>query len=446
MGMTGLDQLQQFQQQFLQFKTALDSNGAVGQSTTLPALGQESGEESAGAVSDLFTQTVPASETYDALAYHSYMERVSMSAEFQQIKLLASAGEDGETAAAAAEFTQLTFDFDAEIRAESLTLFKQRTDAVAEGLEGEQQETFAAASQRVAARFEMSMSVSGQVLNGFAGAAEGLQGEDTSAGFGQLLTLAEDALAQVDEALNQVFELLGGFFSGIGEGDFEASFNEFINQLLGSGLFGGGSSTGTGEEGGSLVEGASYQIQLEFSFEFSAEITVEEGEVRSSDPITFDLDGDGIELTGYGNGARFDINADGRTDTTAFVTGGDAFLALDRNGNGKIDNGAELFGDQRGAANGYEELAKLDSNGDGVIDKQDEAYEDLVLWKDNGNGKTEEGELVSLAEAGIESISLRYDNVNEKAAGGNRIAQAASFKRTDGSTGRTVDSILNFTA
>jgi hypothetical protein len=168
--------------------------------------------------------------------------------------------------------------------------------------------------------------------------------------------------------------------------------------------------------------------------------------VQESDPITLDLNGNGIDLSSYRAGARFDITGKGKIATTAFVKGGDAFLAVDRNGNGIVDSGKELFGDQNGAKNGYEELAKLDSNRDGLINKLDKDFAKLLLFKDNGNGKTEPGELVSLAEAGIAELSLNYQNVNMTGGGGNRIAQIASYRRNDGAVGRTADAVLFFTA
>ena len=61
---------------------------------------------------------------------------------------------------------------------------------------------------------------------------------------------------------------------------------------------------------------------------------------------------------------RLDLDADGRMDSISVPTGDDALLALDRNGNGRIDDGRELFGDQHGAANGFAELARFDDNGD----------------------------------------------------------------------------------
>ena len=80
-----------------------------------------------------------------------------------------------------------------------------------------------------------------------------------------------------------------------------------------------------------------------------------------------------------------------------------------------------------------------------MIDAKDAAYDTLLLFKDDGDGKTEDGELVTLREAGIAEISIQYANVNEAAAGGNRMAQLASYRRTNGNIGRAGDAILNYT-
>ena len=241
---------------------------------------------------------------------------------------------------------------------------------------------------------------------------------------------------------NQIFGLFDDFLNG--EGNREERFNQLLAGLEELGLitpgFGQSGTQPTGE--GSTVTTQSQRFSFQFEFEFeSTSVSVEK-----SDPIVLDLDGDGIELTDYQNGADFDITATGQNSRTAFVTGGDAFLALDRNGNGRVDNGAELFGDQRGAANGFEELRKLDNNSDGVIDSNDPVYELLKLFKDDGDGKTEEGELIGLREAGIASISLGYDNVNIHAAGGNQLAQIGAFQRTDGTKGTAADALLNYLA
>ena len=101
-------------------------------------------------------------------------------------------------------------------------------------------------------------------------------------------------------------------------------------------------------------------------------------------PLVLDLDGDGIELTSIENGTLFDLNNDGILDQTGFGGADDGLLALDRNGDGIINNQSELFGDNRdsGAEDGFARLAELDSNGDGIFDANDEAFEDVVIWQD----------------------------------------------------------------
>ena len=134
------------------------------------------------------------------------------------------------------------------------------------------------------------------------------------------------------------------------------------------------------------------------------------------DPLIFDLDDDGFNITDKSEGAYFDKDNNGYKERIDW-TNTDAFLALDRNGNGKIDNGTELFGDttyiegsDEYAENGFAALQQYDENGDGIIDSRDSVYDDLRLWVDaNGDGVSEESELSSLAERGIASISAIAD-------------------------------------
>ncbi len=162
---------------------------------------------------------------------------------------------------------------------------------------------------------------------------------------------------------------------------------------------------------------------------------------NKSDPIIFDLNGNGIETSGVQQGQNFDINADGKMDQTSFVTGGDAFLAYDKNGNGVIDNGSELFGDQNGAQNGYEELAQYDDNQDGQINQQDKIYDKLKLLSVNAQGQQQ---LSSLADQQISSINLNYKEQNQQLSNGDELAQTASFTRSDGTTGNTADALLAY--
>ncbi len=132
-------------------------------------------------------------------------------------------------------------------------------------------------------------------------------------------------------------------------------------------------------------------------------------------PIIVDLTGDGFFLTSAANGVKFDIANTGVPIQIAWTaSSNNAFLVLDRNGNGVINSGAELFGNftpQPASAhpNGFLALAQYDSNGDGVIDAKDPIYSQLRLWVDaNHDGISQPGELHTLPEMGVFSISLNY--------------------------------------
>ncbi|MDD3517016.1 MAG: hypothetical protein PHQ14_01610 [Chromatiales bacterium] len=166
-------------------------------------------------------------------------------------------------------------------------------------------------------------------------------------------------------------------------------------------------------------------------------------EVRKSDPLILDLDGNGIQTTGVDDGVRFDLTGDGRQEQVSFVAGNDAFLALDRNGNGSIDNGKELFGDQHGAAHGFAELAKFDDNGDGVIDAGDAAFSKLRLFSLNEDGSQN---LRGLEDAGIRAIHLDHDNTNIRLNAYDTIAQNGRYEREDGGIGQAADVLLGYRA
>ena len=176
-----------------------------------------------------------------------------------------------------------------------------------------------------------------------------------------------------------------------------------------------------------------------------------EGKYHIVDPMILDLDGDGIETmtAGQYQGALFDHNKDGIRTATGWVKPDDGLLVLDRNGDGIINNGGELFGDSTlladgsRAAHGYAALAELDSNGDGKVDAADEQFADLRVWRDlNSDGISTASELFTLEELGIASLDTAYKNIHTGLAGGNTLVQQGSFIKADGSSGQMGD--VNF--
>lgn len=195
------------------------------------------------------------------------------------------------------------------------------------------------------------------------------------------------------------------------------------------------------------VSGNITRSQVEININIArvdGQLTVQEVQMQQSDPLILDLGGDGIELKEAAKSAVFDVNGDGKLDITGWVKGDDAFLALDRNQNGRIDDGTELFGDQNGAKTGFEELAKFDSNYDGVINSCDPIYKILKVYQDiNSNGKIESNELTSLEKNNIESINLNFFSANQN-INGNNIFLKGSYTTTAGEQRSIVDALLGY--
>ena len=134
-------------------------------------------------------------------------------------------------------------------------------------------------------------------------------------------------------------------------------------------------------------------------------------------PLILNLGNGGYELTGIDDAVTFDIRGDGRPVRTSWTAKGApmAFLALDRNANGVVDSGAELFGNatrlRNGApaANGFGALAELDDSGDGALDARDRSWARLLLWTDlDHDGETGPSELRLLRNSDVASIGLEH--------------------------------------
>lgn len=159
-------------------------------------------------------------------------------------------------------------------------------------------------------------------------------------------------------------------------------------------------------------------------------------------PLVIDLDADGIELTEFDaetTATFFDIDNDGFAEQTAWIAANqDGFLARDINQDGVINNAGELFGSA--TVDGFAILSALDSNNDLVIDQYDDAWDELVIWKDiDGDAYTDDGELLTLASQDIINISLTNITASTSVIEGNPISHTSTVTKVGGTTATIVD-------
>lgn len=161
-------------------------------------------------------------------------------------------------------------------------------------------------------------------------------------------------------------------------------------------------------------------------------------QARTEEPLMVDLNNDGLALSDLNQGARFDITGSGVKDLVSWpLKADDVFLVRDLNGNGLIDGGQEMFGDQTRlkngtyAVHGFAAIADIDSNRDGQIDASELRMNKVMVWADvNRNGISEREELF-YADATIASISLAYKVKQDRDHVGNLLFASSTAKLTN---------------
>ena len=161
-------------------------------------------------------------------------------------------------------------------------------------------------------------------------------------------------------------------------------------------------------------------------------------------PIVIDLNGDGIQTVSRSDSAgTFDLLGNGQAINSGWLSSNDGFLVVDNNNNGKIDDISELFGGLS-KGDGFAKLASYDSNHDGVVNASDVDFAKLQIWQDlNGDHKTENGELFSLADKGISSLTVNYTEMPLLDAQGNLHLERSNALLVNGNSVDMTDVYFN---
>ncbi|OGW63044.1 MAG: hypothetical protein A2V83_04430 [Nitrospirae bacterium RBG_16_64_22] len=161
-------------------------------------------------------------------------------------------------------------------------------------------------------------------------------------------------------------------------------------------------------------------------------LSVRAGDARLVDPLVINFDGAGVRLTN--EKYAFDLNSDGVQDQVSFAGAGSGFLALDKNGDGTINPGAELFGPTSG--NGFAEFSRHDADGNGWIDEADPVFTDLRVWTKDAAGSDS---LQTLSQSGIGAFFLESVETPFSMKDGNqldgRLSRSGLFLYENGAAG-----------
>lgn len=141
------------------------------------------------------------------------------------------------------------------------------------------------------------------------------------------------------------------------------------------------------------------ELEMERAHAETSSVQVRLGDARVKDPLVLDFAGTSAQLSDVR--FAFDLDADGQAENVPMLGGGRGYLAIDRNRNGRIDDGSELFGPTTG--DGFAELAMLDTDGSGWIDEADAKFADLRIWTPLADGSDS---VVTATEAGVGALYL----------------------------------------
>lgn len=269
-------------------------------------------------------------------------------------------------------------------------------------------------------------------------------------GFGDAFSLSEASVAINDGDWDKVKATFGGVMVGLVGANLVRSIAFYVLgpiSWIPAALYFVAGAYGSAEGERIFRENISTAV-LDF---FESALDWEPEQRNGWDPLVLDLDNDGIETIPADGTVTFDFNGDGQATGTGWVGPDDGIVVWDRDGNGTIDNGLELLGDlfikEDGtqAKEGFDALSDFDSNVDGVVDSSDAQFNELRVWKDlNSDGVSDAGELLTLTEAGIKSISTDSTSEIIELEDGNQSVAQGQFTRIDDTAGSsyTAESLI----